>query len=82
MNFDILKLNDMIVPELLDIANQYAIKDARDLAKQDLIYKILDAQASSNIKIKSEDLKTPKPVQKRAPKKEMKKEEKGRGNPA
>ena len=45
MNYDILQLNDMIVPELLDIAKKLEIDNAKDLTKQDLIYKILDKQA-------------------------------------
>ena len=45
MNYDIIQLNDMIVPELHDIADKLAVKDAKNLPKQDLIYKILDAQA-------------------------------------
>jgi transcription termination factor Rho len=45
--YDILQLNDMLVPELLDIAEQLNIKDAKKLGKQDLIYKILDKQAVS-----------------------------------
>jgi transcription termination factor Rho len=45
MSFDILQLNDMIVPELLDIAKKLSIKDANGADKQALIYKILDAQA-------------------------------------
>ncbi|MBK7763610.1 MAG: transcription termination factor Rho [Bacteroidetes bacterium] len=45
MNFDILQLNEMIVPELLDIAKKLDIKDAKEIDKQSLIYKILDAQA-------------------------------------
>lgn len=43
--YDILQLNDMLVPELLDIAEQQNIKNAKQLNKQDLIYKILDSQA-------------------------------------
>ena len=43
--YDILQLNDMLVPELLDIAEQLHINDANNLDKQDLIYKILDKQA-------------------------------------
>jgi len=45
MNFDILQLNDMIVPELLDIAKKLNVKDTTGIEKQSLIYKILDAQA-------------------------------------
>jgi transcription termination factor Rho len=45
MNYDITQLNDMIVPELLDVAAKLLVKNAKKLEKQDLIYKILDAQA-------------------------------------
>ena len=43
--YDILQLNDMLVPELLDIAEQLKITGAKKLDKQELIYKILDKQA-------------------------------------
>ncbi len=43
--YDILQLNDMLVPELLDIAEHLDIADARQLDKQGLIYRILDKQA-------------------------------------
>lgn len=43
--YDILQLNDMLVPELLDIAEQLKIPQAKKLDKQELIYKILDRQA-------------------------------------
>ena len=43
--YDILQLNDMLVPELLDIAEQQNITNANNLQKQELIYKILDKQA-------------------------------------
>jgi transcription termination factor Rho len=43
--YDILQLNDMLVPELLDIAEQLRIPNAKKLSKQDLVYKILDSQA-------------------------------------
>ena len=43
--YDILQLNDMLVPELLDIAEQLNIPNAKKSDKQDLIYKILDKQA-------------------------------------
>jgi len=45
MPYDILQLNDMLVPELVDIANALKIKDTKSLDKQKLIYKILDQQA-------------------------------------
>jgi transcription termination factor Rho len=43
--YDILQLNDMLVPELLDIADQLKIQNAKKLDKQELVYKILDKQA-------------------------------------
>ncbi len=48
--YDILQLNDMLVPELLDIAEQLKIPNAKKLAKQDLVYKILDSQALAGSK--------------------------------
>ncbi len=43
--FDILQLNDMLVPELRDIAEQLKIDNNQKLSKQELVYKILDKQA-------------------------------------
>src|SRR5665213_149771 len=43
--YDILQLNDMLVPELLDIAEQLKIPSPKKLGKQELVYKILDKQA-------------------------------------
>ncbi|MFD2889344.1 transcription termination factor Rho [Chitinophaga cymbidii] len=43
--YDILQLNDMLVPELLDIAEKLEISNPKKLDKQSLIYKILDKQA-------------------------------------
>jgi transcription termination factor Rho len=43
--YDILQLNDMLVPELREIAERLKIADYKKLEKQDLIYRILDAQA-------------------------------------
>jgi transcription termination factor Rho len=48
--YDILQLNDMLVPELLDIAEQLKIPNAKKLDKQGLVYKILDNQAIANSK--------------------------------
>lgn len=45
MPYDILQLNDMLVPELVDVAENLKITNARSLDKQALIYKILDQQA-------------------------------------
>lgn len=43
--YDILQLNDMLVPELKEIASQLGIKGYHKLTKQDIIYRILDEQA-------------------------------------
>ncbi|HUQ96264.1 MAG TPA: transcription termination factor Rho [Chitinophagaceae bacterium] len=43
--YDILQLNDMLLPELLDVADGLHIENAKKLDKQGLIYKILDKQA-------------------------------------
>jgi len=43
--YDILQLNEMLVPELREIADQLNLKSFKRLSKQDLIYKILDEQA-------------------------------------
>ena len=48
--YDILQLNDMLVPELLDIAEQLKIPNAKKLDKQSLVYKILDNQAIAGSK--------------------------------
>src|SRR6478609_4472125 len=45
MPYDILQLNDMLVPELVDVAETMKISNPRKLDKQTLIYKILDQQA-------------------------------------
>ncbi|WP_118973902.1 transcription termination factor Rho [Taibaiella koreensis] len=45
MAYDILQLNDMLVPELLDIAETLGVADAKKIGKQDLVYRILDKQA-------------------------------------
>ena len=47
MKYDILQLNDMLVPELKDLAKQLGVKNLNKLNKQELIYKILDEQAVS-----------------------------------
>jgi transcription termination factor Rho len=46
--YDILQLNDMLVPELLDIAEQLKIPGAKKLDKKELVFKILDRQAVSS----------------------------------
>jgi transcription termination factor Rho len=62
--YDILQLNDMLVPELLDIAEQLKITGAKKLEKQALIYKILDKQAVLNSAVKGE-AKEEKPAKKK-----------------
>jgi len=43
--YDILQLNDMLVPELRDLAEKIGVTGYKKLTKQDLIYMILDHQA-------------------------------------
>jgi transcription termination factor Rho len=43
--YDISQLNDMLLPELLDVADGLHIENAKKLDKQELIFKILDKQA-------------------------------------
>ena len=62
--YDILQLNDMLVPELLDIAEQLKISGAKKLDKQELVYKILDKQAVVASE-KSESADDGKPKRKR-----------------
>ena len=49
--YDILQLNEMLVPELLDIAEQLNIPNAKKMDKQELVYKILDSQAIAGAKV-------------------------------
>ncbi|MBR2648736.1 MAG: transcription termination factor Rho [Sediminibacterium sp.] len=56
--YDILQLNDMLLPELLDIAEQLKITGAKKLDKQGLIYKILDNQAVKASEVKDDKKKT------------------------
>jgi transcription termination factor Rho len=58
--YDILQLNDMLVPELLDIAEQLKIPGAKKLDKQKLVYQILDKQALGEAKSASSDDDKPK----------------------
>jgi transcription termination factor Rho len=63
--YDIIQLNDMLVPELLDIAEQLKIVNAKKLNKQDLVYKILDKQAVVESAAKAGDDADDKPKRKR-----------------
>ncbi len=58
--YDILQLNDMLVPELLDIAEQQNITNAKNLQKQELIYQILDKQAVMTPEKKESTVEKPK----------------------
>ena len=59
--YDILQLNDMLVPELLDIAEDLKIDNPKKLDKQGLIYKILDKQAVMASEQKGAPSHGPKP---------------------
>ncbi len=45
MNYDIVQLNEMLLPELQAVADTLKVKAFKKLEKMDLVYKILDAQA-------------------------------------
>ncbi|MDX2002447.1 MAG: transcription termination factor Rho [Chitinophagales bacterium] len=77
--YDILQLNDMLVPELKDIAERLNIPNFKKLDKQDLIYKILDEQAVNPDKTKSAQSKPAETAKVERPK-ENDRENKDRGN--
>lgn len=52
--YDITQLNDLLVPELQDIAEQFEISNAKKLVKQDLIDKILETQTIMSTEKKKE----------------------------
>ena len=58
--YDIAQLNEMLVPELLDITEQLKIPNAKKMDKQELIYKILDKQASTASETTAETGEKPK----------------------
>lgn len=93
--YDILQLNEMLVPELKDVAEKLELKSYKRLSKQDLIYKILDHQAvvGGDSSASSNDAPAAKPERKKretkpkAPRKprekpEAKKETKAESNGA
>ena len=65
--YDILQLNDMLVPELKELAEKLDVKGFKRLNKQDLIYKILDQQAIAG------ENANPSPASKEATEKKPKK---------
>lgn len=70
--YDILQLNDMLVPELKDLAGEIGLKGYKKLNKQELIYKILDEQALS---AEAPTKKSAPKTERKAPKKVEKTEE-------
>jgi transcription termination factor Rho len=62
--YDMLQLNDLLVPELLDIAEQFDISNAKKLNKQELVTAILEKQTNMST------AKDEKPKRKRIPKAE------------
>ena len=74
MKYDILQLNDMLVPELKDLAKKLGIKGINKLNKQELIYTILDEQAVSerdNTSKKSKEDSSTETKTKRRPRKKI-----------
>ncbi len=47
MPYDILQLNDMLIPELIDVADSLKIRNTASLDKKSLVDKILERQAGS-----------------------------------
>jgi transcription termination factor Rho len=66
MPYDISQLNDMLIPELLDVAEHLKLPNAAGLEKQALVYKILDKQALDSKPVEEE----PKKKRGRKPKEE------------
>jgi transcription termination factor Rho len=60
--YDISQLNDMLVPELREIAERLEITGFRRLAKQELIHKILDQQGSGSTKAATPAAPPPPPA--------------------
>lgn len=60
--YNILQLNEMLVPELKEIAERLEIEGAKKMSKTDLIYKILDAQALKKDTPVTPFISTPPPV--------------------
>jgi transcription termination factor Rho len=68
MPYDILQLNDMLIPELVDVAIALNIENADGLDKQTLVYKILDSQALKPVPKNDTSLDEPKKRRGRKPK--------------
>ena len=52
--YNILELNEKLLPELQTIAEELGIKKVRSFKKEELVYKILDEQAISYAGIQAE----------------------------
>ncbi len=77
--YNILELNEKLLPELQTIAEELGIKKVRSFKKEELVYKILDEQAISyaGIQAEKEKVKEAKKVERRGrPKKTSKVENK------
>src|SRR5688572_9046930 len=71
--FDIIQLNEKLLPELKDIARKLNIDNFDNLKKQDLVYKILDHQALNpeiDFKGLGIDIPRPEPAKKERVRKE------------
>ena len=69
MQYDIVQLNEMLVPELRDLAEEMQVPGFKKLAKKELVYKILDQQAL--LGTKSEKVTAPPVIQISNPKPEQ-----------
>ena len=49
MQYDIVQLNEMLVPELRDLAEEMRVPGFKKLTKKELVYKILDQQALTGV---------------------------------
>jgi transcription termination factor Rho len=83
--YDILQLNDKLVPELKEIAQKLGVKGYNKLTKQDLIYKILDEQALAEKNNQAKEVPVvdePNPQTGRRPRKVVKPEDAKKEAPA
>ena len=83
--YNILELNEKLLPELQSIAEELGIKKVRSMKKEELVYKILDEQAISFAGIqveKEKEKEAKKEAKKTKAKKPMKASEKTTVEPA
>ncbi|MBK9737537.1 MAG: transcription termination factor Rho [Saprospiraceae bacterium] len=66
--YDILQLNDMLVPELKELGERIGLGNSKKLSKQELIYKILDQQAIMSKQVVEEEAPQEKEIKKRVKK--------------